>query len=344
MGLIRRGNTWYCRWEHDGKEIKRTTGTSDRTEAQEFHDRLRAELWRAEKLDEQPKVKWETACLSWLTEHAKHKRSYKSDVERLRWINPRLAGLLVDSINTSLLTRLRADKLADGVKNSTVNRHLAVISAILNFAHAHDWISAVPKIPYLPEPKGRLRYLTKAEAAALLAELPPHLKAMVRMGLATGLRRHNITHMEWADVDLDRRVAWVWPDEAKAGKAITIPLNDEAIAVLSAQPKETDYVFTFKGKPVFHVTTAAWKKACARSGLNGVTFHTLRHTWASWHIMAGTPPDVVMRLGGWADAKMVQRYTHLAPGYLAGYAGNVPAPVPVSVPSDSRLVDTIAEI
>jgi len=54
----------------------------------------------------------------------------------------------------------------------------------------------------------------------------------------------------------------------------------------------------------------------------GLTFHDLRHTWASWHVMGGTPLDVLRQLGGWADMTMVLRYAHLAPGYVAGYAEN----------------------
>ncbi len=52
-------------------------------------------------------------------------------------------------------------------------------------------------------------------------------------------------------------------------------------------------------------------------------WHDLRHTWASWHVMAGTPLEVLMRLGGWASLDMVLRYAHLAPSYLAGYADAV---------------------
>ena len=48
----------------------------------------------------------------------------------------------------------------------------------------------------------------------------------------------------------------------------------------------------------------------------------MRHTWASWHIMAGTSIEVLQKLGGWADLKMVLRYAHLAPDHLASYANN----------------------
>ena len=83
------------------------------------------------------------------------------------------------------------------------------------------------------------------------------------------------------------------------------------------------YVFTFRGEPITHTTTKAWDAACKRAGIEaGFTFHDLRHTWASWHVMGGTPLEVLRQLGGWADIKMVLRYAHLAPGYVAQYANN----------------------
>jgi hypothetical protein len=51
-------------------------------------------------------------------------------------------------------------------------------------------------------------------------------------------------------------------------------------------------------------------------------WHSLRHTWASWHVQNGTPLAVLMQLGGWASYAMVLRYAHLAPSHLAAYAEN----------------------
>ena len=49
-------------------------------------------------------------------------------------------------------------------------------------------------------------------------------------------------------------------------------------------------------------------------------WHDLRHTWASWHVQAGTPIHALQELGGWQSYEMVLRYAHLAPGHLAAYA------------------------
>jgi hypothetical protein len=72
-----------------------------------------------------------------------------------------------------------------------------------------------------------------------------------------------------------------------------------------------------------------------RAGLPNLRWHDLRHTWASWHRMAGTPDSALQELGGWASADMLQRYAHLAPGHVAAWAGNIgPAATARQVQSD----------
>lgn len=168
MSLYKRGRIWWVGWQIGGQPIAESTGTADRAEAQEYHDHRRAELWRESRLDQKPLRTWDDACLAWLTEHAYQKRSYTTDLDRLRWLNPQLTGRALDSINTQKITQLR-DERAKSVSPATANRHLAVISAVLHHAHGKDWLASVPKIPYYREPPGRIRYLTRDEASRLIA-------------------------------------------------------------------------------------------------------------------------------------------------------------------------------
>ena len=124
------------------------------------------------------------------------------------------------------------------------------------------------------------------------------------------------------------------PDQAKARKAITVPLSETAIAVLRRQhanpraPECADSVFTYRGRPVYQTATAAWA-ALQRAGLSDFRWHDLRHTWASWHVQRGTPLQV---LRSWADGEtmeMVQRYAHLSADHLAQWVTPLTAGVPV---------------
>jgi integrase len=175
------------------------------------------------------------------------------------------------------------------------------------------------------EPTRRIRWLTREQAGRLLDALPQYLKFPAQFSLATGLRQGNVLELEWSQVDLQRQVAWVHPDQAKARKAIPVPLNDEALEAIREQiGKHEKYIFVgAKGERIHGVGSKPWKQALKKSNITDFRWHDLRHTWASWHVQAGTPLHVLQELGGWESASMVRRYAHLAPDHLKGYADNV---------------------
>ena len=118
--------------------------------------------------------------------------------------------------------------------------------------------------------------------------------------------------------------AWIHADQAKGGKAIPVPLNSEALAVVREQiGRNPTVVFTFDGRPILQPNTKAWRKALVRAGIDDFRWHDLRHTWASWHVQAGTPLHVLQELGGWETPAMVRRYAHLAPEHLAEHAARI---------------------
>lgn len=147
---------------------------------------------------------------------------------------------------------------------------------------------------------------------------------MASFTLATGLRAANVTGLTWDQVNLSRKLAWIHPDQAKARKAIAVPLNDTAVEVMRAQKaKHPTRVFTYEGKPIRQVSTRAWYKTLKRAGIEDFRWHDLRHTWASWHVQSGTPLFTLQELAGWETEKMVRRYAHLAAEQLMVYAGNM---------------------
>jgi integrase len=79
-------------------------------------------------------------------------------------------------------------------------------------------------------------------------------------------------------------------------------------------------VFSYRGKRITQVSTKTWYATLAKVGIEDFRWHDLRHTWASWHVQAGTPLFALQEMGGWSSAKMVRRYAHLAADHLAPYA------------------------
>lgn len=324
MSIKLRGSIYWIYLRHGGRQVRRSTGTSDTKAAQELHDQIKAELWRTEKLGDKPQVSWDKAALSWWEEHAQHKKSASDDRHKIRWLTTHLKSKRIVDIDAATIQAIRQAKTDEGASKATVNRHMATLSAVLHHAHGKGWIDGLPKIPMHTEQNSRIRWITQEEALRLLEELPPHLAAMARFTLATGLRRANVTGLTWQQVDLQRAVAWIHADEMKARKALGIPLNDDARAVLIAQRgQHPTHVFHYQGAPVIRTGTKAWEKACARAGIADFHWHDLRHTWASWHVMAGTPLHELKELGGWRSLDMVLRYAHLAPDHLAKSASNI---------------------
>lgn len=122
-------------------------------------------------------------------------------------------------------------------------------------------------------------------------------------------------------MDLVRRQAWIHPDQAKARRAIAVPLNAEAVAIIRRQlGRHPTHVFSYRGKPITQVSTKAWHQAQERAGITDFRWHDLRHTWASWHVQGGTPLYALQELGGWESPEMVRRYAHLTVEHLAPYA------------------------
>jgi integrase len=262
--------------------------------------------------------------LRWVNEQ-QHRKRPEDDAQQLRFLDPYLKNKHLDEINKALIDKIKTEKLKTGVKNATVNRMLTFLRALLNKAHREwDWLESAPPIKMLPDTAKRTRWLTKEEAQSLLNELPEHLSSMAAFTLATGLRESNVTGLKWAQLDMQRAIAWIHPEQAKSGKAIGVPLNSDALRIIRAQiGKHLTHVFSYKGKPVTRANNHAWRKALVRAGINDFRWHDLRHTWASWHMQAGTPIHILKELGGWADLSMVMRYAHLSAEHIAGYADNV---------------------
>lgn len=77
--------------------------------------------------------------------------------------------------------------------------------------------------------------LTKESGKRLIDESPEPLKSVVKFALVTVLRKSNIINLEWQQIDMQRQVAVVNPEDSKSNRAIGVALNDTASKVLRAQ-------------------------------------------------------------------------------------------------------------
>lgn len=253
--------------------------------------------------------------------HLKDAKNYRG---LCRQLHVYLGHMMLNQINGDVVWQVIQRELKRGIKIATVNRHLAVMRAILRMARDEwQWVDSIPKIRLLSGEVERDRWLTHDEADRLLSFCPPHLHALVRFAMATGCRASEITGLEWNRVDLDRRTAWL--NHTKNGTPRGVPLNHDAVQVLEEQVgKHEQFCFTYRGKPIrCEVSNKAWRNAVAKAGLGDLRFHDLRHTWASWHRQMGTSCDELKELGGWKSRSMVDRYAKFATEHLAVAASRI---------------------
>lgn len=232
MGIYKRGPNWWIDFTApSGERIRRSAQTGNKAKAQEFHDQLKAECWRIQKLGERPSYTWDDAGFRFLQETS-DKRTHADDIAKLAWLQQFLRGRALAGIKRDDIEAIGERKKAEA-SGATANRYLALIRAILRKAWLEwEWIDRVPKVRLYREPKRRVRWITPEEASRLVAELPEHQRDIVVFALATGLRQGNVIKLEWSQVDFERATCWIPADQAKAGEDILVPLSDEAVAVL----------------------------------------------------------------------------------------------------------------
>ncbi len=320
---------WYVNISHPNHpRVRRSTGTNDRREAQKIHDQIKAELWSRPVISGRT---WGQAVLLWC------QREQRSDSE-LYSLN-KFARYYPDR-NIADVNRANIDLVLAFCKTAgTYTRYRTMIQAILNLVKEEGWIDEVPKLVVRTDKKKKTRkWITREQWQRLYVKLPAHQRAPAEFAVETGLRQENVLGLEWARVSIEHKRAWIEAEDTKGDEAIAIPLSDRAVAILQAiwdrPDRHATYVFVHRGDRLREVKTG-FQAACIRADLGhynddnkyeGFTWHGLRHTWATWHVQNGTPLDVLQKLGGWSDLRMVMNYAHHSPGHLARFANNTKKP------------------
>ncbi|MBL4868037.1 MAG: site-specific integrase [Pseudomonadales bacterium] len=313
-------------WQIDVKvegfpRVRRSSGTSVKTKAEELARSIENDLWRQSQLGEKREYTWKDAVVKWRKE-SEHKKSLDIDIYRLRVLTPYLSGRCLTEINRQYIEDMITDLAEEReLSNATQNRYISLVRTILRKAATEwDWIDSYPTIRKRKESKRRVRWITPEEAVELLDALPEHHRQPIKLGFATGLRKSNFYYLKWCQIDMQRKCAWVYGDEAKGKKDIAIPLNHTAMEILRGQiGKHDEFVFGVINPP----TNPYWKKCITEAGITDFRIHDVRHTWASWHVMNGTSLHELMELGGWSSYDMVLKYAHLSATHLSESAKNV---------------------
>lgn len=182
-------------------------------------------------------------------------------------------------------------------------------------------------IPYPKEPE-RLPTVLSLDEVARLINASGNLfrRALLMTVYGTGMRRSEVVRLKVSDIDSTRMVIRVV--QGKGGKDRDLPLNPELLETLREYwrwRKPKDYLFPSRGerrgpadmplsdKTVWHVCGDAARKAGITKH---VTPHTLRHSWATHLLEAGTDLRTIQMLLGHGDLETTARYIHLSQEHL----------------------------
>jgi integrase len=261
------------------------------------------------------------------------KKGASKQRQQLQWWREQLGAFALADLTPPLLAEYR-DKLAAGFPGTeprgpaTVVRYLAALSHCLSTAvKEYQWLEDSPlrKVSKPSEPRGRVRFLSDEERAALLAACEaspnPYLLPVVVLALSTGMRAGEIMALEWRDVDLAR--GWLTLRETKNGTMRGVPLAGKALELVKEHARTRRRVDTPLLWPGAHPNKPMdlrqpWEKALKQAGIEDFRFHDLRHSAASYLAMNGASLNEIAAVLGHKTLSMVQRYAHLSESHKAG--------------------------
>lgn len=328
LKFLKERGGYYIFWSEVGVTRKRSTGTTDRHEAE---DAL-AQFIHQRHLIARPSGPSDPSSflisdalelygeLHAPTVAAPERIGYAIDALLGFWSQSTVADISKETCSAYSRHRNRAD--------GTVRRELTTLRAAINFAHSEGRLTRAPAV-WLPEPPiGRDRWLRRGEAASLLnaarlgrADVRLYLPLFIVIALYTGARKEAILSLRWPQVDLERGTI----DFNEPGRPATKkrrarqPIPDRLMTFLKlARRRGSDlgYVVHCGGARIKDVKRA-FASACVRAGVKSATPHTLRHTCGTWMAHEGVP---LFEIGGWlgqSHERTVALYAHHHPDFLA---------------------------
>ena len=331
----------------NGRWRARYKDADEREHARHFTRKADAELWLAQIRADQlrgtyvdpraGKITLKQFGESWLAAQGHRPGTNKLYERTLRLhVYPTLGARPIASIKRTDIQGLITASSKD-LSPKTVENHLRLIRAVFNAAVEDQLISVSPvrKISRQPAVRAKVVPLSVAQIDRLVAATPDRYRAMVVTAVGSGLRQGELLGLRGEDVDLHKGLVHVRhqlvsvpgiaahlgpPKTSSSLRTVPVPgfVTDALKAhIKQFPPGPFGVLFTNKRLDVVNRQSLhrSFRYALRTAGMpNTVTFHQLRHTYASLLIEAGESPTVVAaRLGHKNATETLQTYSHLWP-------------------------------
>jgi len=322
---------WYVRLYHEGRE-RRFGSFSTKTAARDFYEKAKQEQktgrFFPERYQQGGYAKLEEVLDGYL---AAFTGRSKRDEERFKkkWVAI-FSGARLNAITPTALESARAH-LSEGRTPQTVNRYMGFLRRVLNKAVRDGKVASNPvsRIKMFRELAGKTRFLSPEEEGMLCAKIGAPYAGWVRLAILTGMRQMEQFSLRWEHVDLERGVLTL--PTTKAGGVQYVRLNEEAKMLLQGFIPGNKSVWVFPSEnPDTHADPRNFYRrvylpTVKAIGLEGVSWHSLRHTFASRLAMSGSTEGTIATLLRHSGTVLVRRYAHLSLSHLQNEVEKVAA-------------------
>ena len=240
---------------------------------------------------------------------------------------PIFGGSILSQIGPNQIANFRDRLLSQGLSSQSVVHALNLLSSIFREAIL-DGIAETNPTRAVQKPKIIRRHipriLTDQEINLVLETCDKRILPVILLGLNCGLRKTEILNCRIEDFNFKSNILSVdnrpeLGERTKSGRLRLVPTPPAIVELVMNLAKVKGKVFEFSAMTLRRL----WTRLMIQTGLKDITLHSLRHTWASKHIEAGTSLEDLRSIGGWAEIKTLQRYAHHRPDYLNHIRGRV---------------------
>lgn len=226
----------------------------------------------------------------------------------------------------TLIEKVTQDRVTDFIiylrdkkhnANGTINRKLAALSKMFNFAREAGYIIARPLTKRQKEPVGRIRFLSEQEEHELIEYFEKNgydqVADAVIVLIDTGIRTGELSKLTRDCIDFDKNIITL--KDTKNGENRSVPLTQRAsncLAKLLSKSEDGIHVTPRKTDWLRYAWDAA-KKDLGHEDDEFYVPHILRHTCASRLVQRGAPLYTVAAWLGHKSITTTRRYAHLRP-------------------------------
>lgn len=256
-----------------------------------------------------------------------HKRGYDVELASLKPLieafgKKRLYEITPEAVETFKRQRTSEKTIRGTLRaKSTVNREIAVLSAVFNLAKEFGEAKENPvnHVKYYGNLNSRERVLFEAEEETLFEKIKDDVKLsrQVEILLYTGIRRGELFKIEWRDIDLKEGFIYLRSEITKANRARTIPMLPNVKEIFNTIYLEAGEVSgkekVFAGAPNQNQTLSRkFREVCDQLGFEDLTIHSLRHTFSTRLNKNQVDAFTIKALLGHSKLAMTDRYTHIS--------------------------------